>query len=104
MQYTHNKEIIEQLQLVLESISIIQERNEDIVSIEDYASSPWGMTILDATLMRIQFIGEVISSIDRKTDKLLFSEYPEIPWKQIYSMRNFISHQYADGWPCTSMA
>lgn len=96
MQYTHNKEIIERLQLVLESISIIQERNEDIVSIEDYASSPWDMTILDATLMRIQFIGEAISSIDRKTDKLLFSEYPEIPWKQIYSMRNFISHQYAD--------
>jgi len=97
MQYTHNKKkIIEQLQLVLESISIIQKRNKDIVSIEDYVSSPWGMTILDATLMRIQFIGEVISSIDRKTDKLLFSAYPEIPWKQIYSMRNFISHQYTD--------
>ena len=47
MQYTHNKEIIEQLQLVLESISIIKERNEDIVSIEDYASSPLGMTILE---------------------------------------------------------
>ncbi len=48
MQYTHNnKKIIEQLQLVLESISIIQKRNKDVVSIEDYVSSLWGMTILD---------------------------------------------------------
>lgn len=54
------------------------------------------MTILDANLMRIQFIGETAASIDRKTNKELFLDYPQIPWKQIYSMRNFISHQYAD--------
>ncbi len=96
MQYTCNEEIIEQLKLVLESILIVQKRNEGIVSVDDYVSSPWGMTVLDATLMRIQFIGEVISSIDKKTKKLLYSKYPQIPWKQIYSMRNFISHQYTD--------
>lgn len=54
------------------------------------------MTILDTNLMRIQFIGETASSIDRKTNKSLFINYPEIPWQQIYSIRNFISHQYAD--------
>lgn len=69
MQYTCNEEIIEQLKLVLESILIVQKRNEGIVSVDDYVSSSWGMTVLDATLMRIQFIGEVISSIDKKTKK-----------------------------------
>lgn len=54
------------------------------------------MTLLDANLMRIQFIGETASAIDKKTDKLLLANYPEIPWKQIFGMRNYISHQYAD--------
>ena len=47
-------------------------------------------------ILRIQFIGETASSIDKKTHKTLFENYPHIPWKQIYSMRNYISHQYAD--------
>ena len=96
MEYTLREEVIEQLQLILESINIIQERNKEIVTVSDYTSSTWGMTVLDATLMRIQFIGETASSIDKKTHKTLFENYPHNPWKQIYSMRNYISHQYAD--------
>ena len=96
MRFTLKEEIIEQLKLVLESIEIVQERNKEIVSVNDYVSSPWGITILDATLMRIQFIGETLLAIDKKTHNSLFQNYPQIPWKQIFRMRNFISHQYAD--------
>ncbi|MDO5523392.1 MAG: DUF86 domain-containing protein [Bacteroidia bacterium] len=96
MQFTLKEEVVEQLKLVLESISIIEQRNKDIDSVNDYLSSPWGMTILDATLMRIQFIGETLLAIDKKTNHSLFQNYPQIPWKQIFGMRNFISHQYAD--------
>lgn len=96
MQFTLKEEIVEQLKLILESITLVQERNKDIVSTDNYLTSPWGMTILDATLMRIQFIGETASAIDKKTNKQLFVKYPQVPWRQIYSMRNFISHQYAD--------
>ena len=96
MQYTLKEEVIEQLKQILESIHMLEERNKEISSVHDFLSSPWGMTLLDANLMRIQFIGETASAIDKKTDKTLFVNYPQIPWKQIYSMRNFISHQYAD--------
>ncbi len=96
MQYTLKEEIIEQLNLILDSIRIIRERSLDIHTVSDYLSTPWGVTILDANLMRIQFIGETALAIDRKTNNSLFCNYPQIPWKQIYSMRNFISHQYAD--------
>ena len=68
MQFTLKEEIVEQLKLILESITLVQERNKDIVSTDDYLTSPWGMTILDATLMRIQFIGETASAIDKKTN------------------------------------
>ena len=60
MEYTLREEVIEQLQLILESINIIQERNKEIVTVSDYTSSTWGMTVLDATLMRIQFILSLI--------------------------------------------
>ena len=90
------EEVLEQLNLISESIRIIEERNKNIASVDDFLSTPLGMTLLDANLMRIQFIGETASSIDKKTDRLLFCDYPQIPWEQTYSMRNFISHQYAD--------
>ncbi|HBG41935.1 MAG TPA: antitoxin [Porphyromonadaceae bacterium] len=96
MQSTLKEEIIELLNTMLDSIRILEERNKNVQSVNDFLSTPWGMTLLDANLMRIQFIGETASAIDKKTDKSLFIDYPNIPWKQIYSMRNFISHQYAD--------
>ena len=56
----------------------------------------FGMTILDACILRIQVIGETIKSIDDKTKGNLFSLYPEIPWKKIIGLRNIISHEYAN--------
>lgn len=90
------EEILERFRLIVESINVIEERNRNVSSVDDYLLTPWGMTLLDANLMRIQFIGETASSIDKKTNKLLLVNYPEIPWKQVFSMRNYISHQYAD--------
>lgn len=96
MEYLLKEEVINRLEQIIESIDVLLERNTDITSVEDYLSTPWGMTLLDANLMRIQFIGETALAIDKKTDKSLLANYPEIPWKQIFGMRNYISHQYAD--------
>lgn len=96
MEYLLKEEVINRLEQIIESIDVLLERNTDITSVEDYLSTPWGMTLLDANLMRIQFIGKTALAIDKKTDKSLLANYPEIPWKQIFGMRNYISHQYAD--------
>ena len=96
MEYQLKEEIVNRLELLIESIDVLLERNKKITSVEDYLSTPWGMTLLDANLMRIQFIGETALAVDKKTDKMLLINYPEIPWKQIFGMRNYISHQYAD--------
>ena len=56
----------------------------------------FGMTVLDACIMRIQVVGETIKSIDDKTKGDFFSHYPEIPWKKIIGLRNIISHEYAN--------
>jgi len=41
-------------------------------------------------------VGEMLKQIDDKTErKLLRPNYPEIPWKSVFGMRNFISHEYS---------
>jgi uncharacterized protein with HEPN domain len=45
----------------------------------------------DATLMRLQVIGENIEKIPLEIKK----EYKEIKWKKFEKLRNIISHKYA---------
>lgn len=47
--------------------------------------------LFDSVMMRIQIIGESTSKVSEE----LKQGYPDIPWKQIVGLRNFISHDYA---------
>ena len=96
MEYTLKEEIIDKLNQISESIEIIQQRRKGFQTVDDCLQSMFGMTILDAYILRIQVIGETIKSIDDKTKGNLFSLYPEIPWKKIIGLRNIISHEYAN--------
>lgn len=68
MEYTLKEEITDKFLQISESITIIEERCKNIQNVDDFLLSPWGMTILDACIMRIQVIG----------------------------LRNIISHEYAN--------
>ena len=96
MEYTLKEEIIDKLNQISESIEIIQQRRKGFQTVDDCLQAMFGMTILDACILRIQVIGETIKSIDDKTKGNLFSLYPEIPWKKIIGLRNIISHEYAN--------
>lgn len=98
MEFTHKlkEEIIDKLEQISESIEIIQERCKDYHTIDDFLQTPWGMTIIDACIMRLQVIGETIRGIDDKTHKELLSRYPQVPWHKIIGLRNIISHEYAN--------
>lgn len=98
MEYTPKllEEIIDKLEQISESIDIIQERCKDYHSLDDFLGTPWGMTILEACIMRLQVIGETIRGIDDKTHHELFFHYPQVPWRKIIGLRNIISHEYAN--------
>lgn len=96
MEFTLKEEIKDRLLQIEESITIIEDRCKDIQKVDDFLLSPWGMTILDACIMRIQVIGETIKSIDDKTQKSLLINYPQIPWNKVIGLRNIISHEYAN--------
>jgi uncharacterized protein with HEPN domain len=44
--------------------------------------------------MKLFFVGEEIKSIDKRTDKQLFSLYPSINWSEAMKMRDVIAHHY----------
>ncbi len=52
------------------------------------------MILFDATVMRIQVVGEMLKQIDDVSGGKILSNYPEIPWRSVFGMRNFISHEY----------
>ena len=76
------------------------ERTANITDYRQFLASPDAMDLFDATVLRVQVVGEMLKQIDDKTErKLLRPNYPEIPWKSVFGMRNFISHEYSMDFP-----
>ena len=57
MESTLKEEILDKFLQLSESISIIEDRCKNIQNVDDFLLSPWGMTVLDACIKRIQVIG-----------------------------------------------
>ena len=58
-----NEELISNLDLIVESIQLIQARFSKIRVPEDFVLTPDGVTLLDAIAMRLQVIGESVKQI-----------------------------------------
>lgn len=51
------------------------------------------ITLQDAVIMGLAVIGEITHSLLKINPEIL-KEYSDIPWKNIYGMRNIIVHDY----------
>ena len=78
------------------AIQQLKDWNANILSSDDYYSSPEGMKNLAASCMLIEAIGEGVKQIDKFTDSKLLIERPEIPWKDVIGIRNHIAHGFFD--------
>jgi len=87
--------IHDRLEDILESINLIQEWSDGRTSVNDFMTSSTGVMAFNACVMRLQVIGEHVGKLLKNDSKPLES-YQSIPWNAIYSMRNFISHEYAN--------
>ena len=88
------KEINELLEMILDSIQVIQERTSKITCGDDFLLSPDNMFTLDGVCMKLIFIGESIKTIEKKSQGALLCNYPEIPWKDVMKQRDLIAHHY----------
>ncbi len=88
-----NSIIRDNLQIILESIILIEERFSKVDVPDKFVTSPEGVFLLDAVAMRLQVIGELTKKI-HKIESSLLEKYPEIEWDKIIKLREIISHHY----------
>lgn len=84
------------LELIRDSIELIEKRCSDIYSVDDFLLSDSGMMKLDSVCMKLTAIGESIKNLDKITNKELLVKYPEIPWRNVMGIRDIIVHHYFD--------
>lgn len=65
-------------------------------STDEWTISPSGMQKLAANCMLIEAIGEAVKQIDKRVGSEFLNQRPEIPWRDVMSMRNHIAHGYFD--------
>jgi uncharacterized protein with HEPN domain len=91
----HEDEISDLLDLMLESIELIEERLKKIRLPEDFVASAHGVTVLDAISMRLQVIGESVRKLQKLSPSLL-NRYSDIEWDKLTRFRDLVSHHYAN--------
>ena len=84
------------LEDILSAIEKLEERTNEVHSVDDFLDTSSGMVLLDATCMLLIAIGESLKNLDKTTNGLLLPTYPSIPWKNVKGMRDIIAHHYFD--------
>lgn len=93
----YDKELVlDILEQIIEAIEIVQERCTFATCQNDFMDSKEGQEKLDSICMKLIAVGESLKNLDKITDKKLLVAYPQIEWKKIKGIRDFISHHYFD--------
>ena len=82
------------LELIEQSLQETLKRSERIADADDFLVSETGVILLDNICMKLSAIGESAKNLDKITEHKLLSGYPEIPWKDVMGIRDFIVHHY----------
>ncbi|MDR2428348.1 MAG: DUF86 domain-containing protein [Candidatus Margulisbacteria bacterium] len=88
--------IIELLDNIENSLSLIVEQTQNYASADDFLRTPAGVLLLDGVYMNLLAIGEAVKNLDKRTGGELLPKYPAVPWKDIMRTRDVIAHHYFD--------
>ena len=86
--------MLELVNMMLDSIHVIQSCTSQIKSANDFLLTPDNTFLLDGICMKLIFMGESVKTIDRLSAGKLFPLFPSIPWKEIMKLRDIIAHHY----------
>ena len=76
--------------LIVEKILLLIERIEGFCKSVDYANFSNNDMLIDACVFNLSQIGEQVNKIDEDFEMA----HPEVPWRQVYGLRNRIVHDY----------
>lgn len=88
--------ILDVLEQVIEASEVVEERCVSVTDVDYFIDTKDGQKTLDSICMKLIAVGESIKNIDSITDKSLLDKYPQIEWRKIKGIRDFISHHYFD--------
>ncbi len=88
--------VLDILHQIKESIENLMRWNQGITDMNQLLMSPSGMQDLAGNCMTIMAIGEGFRKIDKITEGQFLSLRSEIPWRQVFGLRNRIAHGYFD--------
>lgn len=84
------KKKIRQYILFLDDILLSIERIKEYISDKDNNTFIEDYKTTDAVIRNFEIIGEAVKNIPLDIKE----KYPEIPWEEMYRLRNRISHEY----------
>ena len=93
--YKRNR-IITYIRTAIDEMELAEKMSEPITEPDDFGKNLNGMTIFRACSMSVQCITENFIKVRNNTKAGFFTRYRTIPWKQVFGMRNFIVHEYAN--------
>ena len=88
--------VLDVLCQIKESIENLMTWNQGITDMNQLLLSAGGTQALAGNCMTIMAVGEGFRKIDKMTDGQLLLLRPEIPWHQVFGLRNRIAHGYFD--------
>jgi uncharacterized protein with HEPN domain len=66
------------------------ERVQEYITDLDFQKFKWDYKTVDAVIRNFEIIGEATKNLPTE----LKEKYPNIPWEEMYRLRNRISHEY----------
>jgi len=84
------------LEQIVDATGIIKKRCSSVDCVSSFLDSEEGQEKLDGICMKLIAVGEGLKNIDKVTDGNLLSQYPQVEWRKIKGIRDFISHHYFD--------
>ena len=88
--------IVSYIKTAIDEMELAEQMSEPIIEPDDFGKNLNGMTIFRACSMSIQCITENFTKVRTLTKSGFFKKYSTIPWKEVFGMRNFIAHEYAN--------
>jgi uncharacterized protein with HEPN domain len=76
--------------LYLEDMLLSMNRIETYIAGMDFRAFTETSLVTDAVIRNLEIIGEAVKNIPDS----ITSQYPEMPWSQMYRLRNRVSHEY----------
>ena len=83
----------------IKEMELLEQMSAGIHTSEDFITSITGLTIYRACGMSLQYVTENFIKIRNIQGRGYFASYKEIPWDDVFGMRNFLSHEYGDSDP-----